>query len=203
MTPAPSFAILEVPTTQRNVMSRQPLPHSLRKGPWSIGPTDVKTRPEHVMLIGRCMTLWPDVMHQLAMLSGMLLGVKSEAAVAVFATFRNARVRHDAILAAAEFALNARDLELLNALLTVIASAEKERDNLAHGCYGVSTAIEDGILWVESKHVGPWNVSMLLKEPHRSGKEHEEFAKHIFVYRHSDLEAVYQEIHDCWRANRI
>src|ERR1700730_5780868 len=104
MTPAPSFAILEVPTTQeRNVMSRQPLPHSPRKGPWSIGPTDVETRPEHVMLIGRCMTLWPDVMHQLAMLSGILLGVKSEAAVAVFATFRNARVRHDAILAAAEF----------------------------------------------------------------------------------------------------
>jgi hypothetical protein len=75
------------------------------------------------------------------MLSGILLGVKNEAAVAVFATFRNARVRHDTILAAAEFALDAQDLELLNALLTVIASAEKERDNLARGCYGVSTAI--------------------------------------------------------------
>jgi hypothetical protein len=146
------------------------------------------------------MTLWPDVMHQLAMLSGMLLGVKSEAAVAVFATFRNARVRHDAILAAAEFALNARDLELLNAILTVIASAEKERDNLAHGCYGVSTAIEDGILWVETRHVGPWNVSMLLKEPHRSEKNTRNLLNTFSCIDTLTLEAVYQEIHDCWRA---
>jgi hypothetical protein len=62
------------------------------------------------------------------MLSGILLGAKSEAAVAVFATFRNARVRHDAILAAAEFALDAKDLELLNALLNFFAQTQAQID---------------------------------------------------------------------------
>jgi hypothetical protein len=118
----------------------------------------------------------------------------------VFATFRNARQRRDAILAAAEHALDAQKFELLEAILVVVGSAEKERDHLAHGCYGVSTAIADGILWIESRHVGPWNVSMIFKAPNFTGTEHAELTKQIFVYRKADLEAVYGEIHLAWQA---
>src|SRR5215472_7874771 len=128
-------------------MARQPLPTSLHKGPWAIGPGVAEARPEHIALIGRCMTLWPDVLHQLGMLLGVLLGANSEAAVAVFSSFRNARMRRDALWAAAEYALDAQILELLNAIFVVIGSAEKERDHLAHGCYGISDSIADGILW--------------------------------------------------------
>jgi hypothetical protein len=181
-------------------MPRQPLVPSLHKGPWGIGPRLVESRPEHVALIGRCITLWPDVLHQMGMLLGILLGVNSEAAVAVFSTFRNARVRQDAMIAAANYTLDEQTLELLNAILVVVGSAEKERDHLAHGCYGSSDNIADGILWIESKHLGPWNVSMLLKEPHRTGGEHAEIAAHIFVYRKADIQEIYDGIHDAWRA---
>lgn len=185
-------------------MPRQPLPINLHGGPWEIGPRAVENRPDHVAAIGRCLTLWPDVLHQLALLLGILLGVNSEAAIAVFSTIRNERGRREAIRAAANHSLDARQLELLEAVMLVIRSAEKERDALAHGCYGYSSAIDDGVLWVESKHIGPWNVGMLLKDQAstgRTGHEHKEIAKRIFVYRKADLiEAVNQEIYDAWKA---
>jgi hypothetical protein len=174
-------------------------PHRDHGGPWEIGPMVVERRPEHVALIGRCMTHWPDVMHQLALLSGLLLGVNSEAAVAVFATIKTERGRRDAIMAAAEHTLDPQKLELLGAILMAVRSIEKERDNLAHGCYGVSDVIKDGILWIDSKHIGPWNVTMLLKEPAITGADHAELAKKIFVYRAADLEDIHQQIHTAWK----
>ena len=182
------------------MMPRQPLPIKLHEGPWSIGPQHVEARPEHVAIIGRCMTFWPDVLHTMGLLLGILLGARSEGAVAMFSTFRNARQRREALIAAAETVLDDQALEVCNAVLTIVGSAEKERDHLAHGCYGASTAIEDGILWIESKHVGPWNVAMLLKDPDRTGTEHAELAQRIFVYRKADLEEVYREIQDAWEA---
>ena len=144
------------------------------------------------------MTLWPDVMHQLAILLGTVLGAKSEAAVALFSTLQNARARREGLIAAAEvlFESEPHKLELLTAVLNVVSAAEKQRNDLAHGCYGTCTQIQDGILWIESKRVGAWNVSMLMNEGHFTGTEHAELAKKIFVYRLADIWAVEEEIGD-------
>ncbi len=85
-------------------------------------------------------------------------------------------------------------LELLTAVLNVVGAAEKQRNDLAHGCYGICRAIADGVLWIESKHIGPWNVSMLLNEGHLTGTEHADLAKKIFVYRLEDIHEVEEQI---------
>jgi hypothetical protein len=180
-------------------MARKPLPERFHKGPWSIGPAEVEAQTEHVTLIGRIMTLWPDVLHQMALLLGVLLGAKSEAAIAVFATLRNARARQDALIASGEINLDAECLELCQAVMSIVRAAEKERDHLAHGCFGICPGVNDGVLWIESKHIGPWNVSMLMKEPKFTGTEHAELAKYIFVYTKQDLEDIYRQIFDAWR----
>lgn len=180
-------------------MPRQPLPTRFHST-WEIGPHVVDARPEHVAAIGKCMTLWPDVLHTMAVLLGVLLGANSEATIAVFSTLRNARARRDGIRAAAEVVLDAPKIELFDAVMAVIGSAEKERDHLAHGCFGICRSIPDGVLWIESKHVTPWNVSMLMKEPNFTGKEHAELAKKIFVYRLEDINAVHREIDEAWKA---
>ena len=143
-------------------------------------------------------TFWPDVPHQLGLLLGILLGVNSEAAVALFATLRNSRARRDGLKAVAELNLTPEHKELFEAILTVVGAAEKERDRLAHGCYGMSESIEDGILWIETKHLGPWNVSMLLNELRFTGSEYAELAEKIWVYRKADLEAIYDQVKDAW-----
>ena len=126
-------------------MPRQPLPRNLHKGPWLIGPGIVEQRLEHVAIIGRITTFWPDVVQQLGLLLGVMLGVNSEAAVALFATLRNARARREGLEAVAELNLDPEYHELFEAILTIVGAAEKERDHLAHGCYGMSEDIQDGI----------------------------------------------------------
>ncbi|MEJ1969774.1 MAG: hypothetical protein WDN03_14235 [Rhizomicrobium sp.] len=177
-------------------MPRQPLPEKFRQL-WSIGPKEIEKRPEHVAIIGKCIALWPEVDQQMATLFGILLGSDPESAVAVFSVVRMFRTQREVLIAAAEMRLDAQDMELLDAVLTIVGSASKERDALGHGCYGICPRISDGILWVESKYVAPWTVSMLLKESaglSYTGTEHDELARRIFVYRMEDLEAVYNEI---------
>lgn len=180
-------------------MPRQPLPRNLHSGPWSIGPfLAAAERPEHTALIGSCMTVWPAVAHQMGLILGVLLGADNEAAVAVFATLQNARARRDALNAVAQIKLNERQQELFNAIISVVTSTEKERDSLAHGCFGVSEAIPDGILWIESKHFGPWNVETILKKTQITAADHQKLAKNIYVYRKSDLDEIYNQLCDAF-----
>jgi hypothetical protein len=127
----------------------------------------------------------------MGLILGALMGANSEAAVAVFSTLQNARARRDALNAVAEFKLNERQQELFSAILTIVGSAEKERNHLAHGCYGTSPAIQDGILWVESKRFGTWNIATVLKETQVTADEYQDLAKSIFVYRKADLGPVF------------
>jgi hypothetical protein len=181
------------------VMPRQPLPVKFHSGPWGFGPFLINVeRPEHVSIIGQCMTVWPAVLHQMGVILGVLIGGDSEAAVAIFSTLQNARARRDVLNAAAELRLSDRRRDLFDAILTVVASAEKERNSLAHGCFGSSAAIPDGILWIESNKFGTWNVGTILKDTQITSDDHKELAQHIYVYKKTDLQDIYEQIRETW-----
>jgi hypothetical protein len=134
----------------------------------------------------------------MGLILGTLLGAKNEGAIAVFSTLQNARARRDALNAAAEFKLNERQQELFEAILVAVGAAEKERNNLAHGCYGTSAAIPDGILWLESKRFGPWNMKAMIGDPKITQDDYKELAQYIFVYRQSDIIEVYDRLRDAF-----
>ena len=95
---------------------------------------------------------------------GVLIGGDSEAGVALFSTLQNARARRDVLNVVAELRLRDRRLELFHGVFNVARSAETERNHLAHGCFGVSAELQDSVLWVETKHFGPWNVAVVRKD---------------------------------------
>lgn len=182
-------------------MARQPLPRKYHRGPWSLGASQLDKRPAHLAAIGSVITRWTDVETEMALVLRLLLGTRSEAAVALYTSLRQQRSRTETIATVASSILDSDEQELLAAILIVYGQTESARNDIAHGCYGSCDDIEDGIIWLPTKDNANWTVSVWHKDEagSRSGDEHAELAKKMLVYKLSDLKAVVSEIDDTWK----
>lgn len=136
------------PRVNISVASRKPLWKAYPKAKATFGVGFIEDRPAAAAIVGRIITSWADLEVQCARLLAELMGTNIPAAAAVFGSLRSSRAQHDALSAAAGVVLDERDLELFAAYMARRSSLEKERNDLAHGCYGVSVAIPDHIVWV-------------------------------------------------------
>lgn len=161
--------------------SRVPISASSRKPLWKAYPNAkatfgvgyIEDRPAAAAIVGRIITSWADIEVECARLLAEIMGTKIPAAAAVFGSLRSSRAQHDALAAAAEVVLHERDLELFAAYMARRASIEKERNDLAHGCYGVSVAIPDHIVWIAQSDYLFFSAG---------GTDFEKFRKKQFVY---------------------
>jgi hypothetical protein len=112
-----------------------------------MGGNPLRFRPIAASLIAQCITHWVTVETGFAGLLAQFLGANEPAAIAVFNSIRSSRTQGDALEAASKFALVPRDKELFDAISKVAQELEKQRNRLAHGVYGLSYAIERGIIW--------------------------------------------------------
>ncbi|RWP49511.1 hypothetical protein [Mesorhizobium sp.] len=145
----------------------------------------IEDRPAAAAIVGRIITSWADLEVECARLLAELMGTNIPAASAVFGSLRSGRAQHDALSAAAGAVLDERDLELFAAHMARRSSLEKERNDLAHGCYGVSVAIPDHIVWVAQADYLAMSAG---------GADPEKFLKQLFVYELGTLERIAQEI---------
>lgn len=182
-------------------MARQPLSRKYHRGLWSLGAAQLEKRPEHLAAIGSVITRWTDVETEMALVLGVLLGTRSEAAVALYTSLRQGRSRTETIAAVASSILDPDEQELLAAILIVYGQAESARNDIAHGCYGICDEIQDGVLWLPTKDNANWTVSVWQKDEagSRKGDEHADLAKRMLVYKLSDLKDVIAEIDDAWK----
>jgi hypothetical protein len=177
-------------------MPRQPFLPAFKGKGYSMGANQIDALPDFVTAIGRCLAMWPYVEHQMAMILGHLMDARNEASVAVFSAIRMGRTQRDALDTAASVAL-AEDLKmrkLLHAVLSVISSASEARTTLAHGLWGVLHDRRDRVVWVESKHFGPWNTLAIVK----SDVGHEQLQKHLYVWKLSDILEIEEQLKECW-----
>lgn len=177
-------------------MPRQPyLPTYNGKG-YAIGANQIDALPDFVTAIGRCLTMWPYIEHQMAMILGHLMDARNEATIAVFSAIRMGRTQRDALETAASVALAAdpNKLKLLGAVLNIISSASDVRANLAHGLWGVLTDRKDKIVWVEAKHYAPWNALAVVS----TLVTHEDLQKHLYVWSLRDILDVEEQLKECW-----
>lgn len=182
-------------------MPRQPfLPTYKDYRGYGIGAKLIDQRPDFVAAIGRCLTLWPYVEHQMAMILGILLKADSAASIAVFNVLRSGQTQRDVLAAAASTTLEPARALLFEAVLRVFETTAKERADVAHGHWGVMDHYEDRVLWVESRQHSPWNALVLLNEDAgRPNTSHEGLLQHLFVWRLRDLEEVYEQIEEMWK----
>lgn len=164
---------------------RKPLWKAYPKARATLGVGYIEDRPAAAAIVGRIITSWADLEVQCARLLAELMGTNIPAAAAVFGSLKSSRIQHDALSAAAEAVLDERDFELFAAHMSRRASLEKERNDLAHGCFGVSVAIPDHIIWVAQGDYLAFTAG---------GFTLEDFRKKQFVYELGTLERIAQEI---------
>jgi len=168
--------------------SRKPITKSYPNAKVTMGVGYIEDRPKAAALVGRIVTSWADIEVQSARLLAELMGTNIPAAAAVFGSLRSSRAQADALSAAAETVLDEKDLLLFQAHIARKASLEKERNDLAHGCFGVSVSIPDHIIWVAQSDY------LAFTAAHKANQIAPDLAKKQFVYELGTLERIAQEI---------
>jgi hypothetical protein len=191
-------------------MPRRPFLSKYRGTPWKLG---IELASEKMLAqIGSCVARWAFVEHNLALCLGFMLGSDSPAALSLFSALRQGRNQHRALTEAAEaLEFSQHDLDIIEASLQFIRSAEKARNELAHGEWGtIAISAErcfemrpDALIWIEQKHVTPWNTQALLSE---LGTEFERpevrvLERRLFVYEEADLAEVRDLIERAFRVS--
>lgn len=167
--------------------SRKPLWKAYPNAKATFGVGYIEDRPTAAAIVGRVVTAWADIEVQCARLLAQLMGTNIPAAAAVFGSLRSSRAQHDALTAAAEAVLNGADFDLFAAHMARRASLEKERNDLAHGCYGVSVAIPEHIVWVAQADYLAFSATR---------GDFDSFRRKQFVYELGTLERIAQEIEE-------
>lgn len=170
--------------------SRKPLTKSYANAKITMGVGYIEDRPKAAALVGRIITSWADIEVQAARLLAELMGANIPQAAAVFGSLRNSRAQSDALNAVAEVVLNERDLLLFQAYIARKASLEKERNDLAHGCFGVSVSIPDHIVWVSQSDF------LTFTAAHKANQKTFDLKEKQFVYELGTLERIAQEIEE-------
>lgn len=169
--------------------SRQPLLRKYRDAKITLGVGAIEQRPEAAKVIARCITYWTFVEVQSARLLSIMLKANTEPAVALFLSIRNARSEREALSAVAEKVLDQNDLDLFLALLQYKSAVEKERNALAHGVFGFSAQITDGLVWISTSDY----ISHLANHA-ATGKN--QVRDKCFVYEIGDLETIARDVED-------
>lgn len=189
-------------------MPRQPFS---TKGPdigFALGPGFLEQRPAATALIGECIALWTEVELQAAVLLAAMLGANTQPAAAMYFTLANERAKREAMAAIADSVLSDEDRTLFHAWARLKKSIEKERNDLAHGLFGISEIEPEGVIWISTQHRIRNLLDML--QTVRTGalpsrQQMEDLGRYIFVYKLSDLIRIKEDtisLHSItWRIN--
>ena len=170
--------------------SRKPLLPQFKNARPIMGVGLIEDRPKAAAIVGRIITSWADIEVQCARLLATVMGTNVPAAAAVFSSLRSSRAQADALEAASKAVLDKRDQSLFSALMARKGALEKERNDLAHGCYGVEVSMPDAIIWVSQIDYITFTTA------YASGTDastREAYRKKMFVYELGTLERIAQE----------
>ena len=181
-------------------MPRQPFLPTFSARNYAIGALILKDHPEFCAAIGKCIALWTNVDNEMGNLFSLLLGTQSDAALELFLCLRRSSNQREALEIAAKFTLSGQELIVFKALIKVYKSLEAQRNDLAHGCFGVCPDDSSLLFWIDVKHHVHFQTETLLKESNGEFTEdrHRRLKENLFVYRHTDLQTLYEDMEQFW-----
>jgi hypothetical protein len=96
----------------------------------------LEDKPEFATLVVKIFAVWAVIERRLSVLLVHLLGADEIHAHAIFSILQTQQLQTKALEAAAKSCLSTDDLDIFDAALTVISSAQKIRNRLAHWSWG-------------------------------------------------------------------
>ena len=107
----------------------------------------ISTRPEVAVKIAECIALWSQVETTLGVFLALLLHANEQAAAAMYSSVENRAAQLRMIDGSARSVLPQDHYDVISVLFSSkIRPAMKERDRLAHWCWGVSDDLPDALL---------------------------------------------------------
>lgn len=148
-------------------------------------------------LVGQCISAWAHVEIQMAILLGLMLDANTEAVLAVYETFRNARARRDALNAAAKVRFRKQEeISYFGNLLKRHKSLEDQRNDVVHGLWGVCEDLTDGLVWIESKHVAIFGVKDWNAGIKGNLERFKALDINAFYYLPKDIQSLNKDVND-------
>lgn len=167
---------------------------------YSVGFQALKERPAFAEIIGLCVSIWSYVDNEIGGLFGILLGTDSEAAHRVFLVLRRWSNQQEALNAAAESKLSGDEMALYQALITDYKSLESQRNEIAHGCFGICPDDDSLLFVIKVLHHVIWQADILPK--HMKGiipvDSHQGLKERMYVYSLMELETLYNRMEKLW-----
>jgi len=145
----------------------QPLSRVSSTATVSFGQIDTMTsRPEIALRIADCISKWADIETMLAILLSLLLNAEEQPILAMYAALENRTSQLRALTAAAKSKLPPHEFEIFEVLrLRFVRPVMKERDRLAHWCWGYSGEIPDALLLTEPNEKVLVHIKVIDKAP--------------------------------------
>jgi len=110
---------------------------------------DMASRPEVAVKISQCIAEWADIESMLGMLLAILLDGDQDAALAMYSGVENRSSQMKMLESAARIKIPEK-IDLFTVLMgSVIRPAMRERDRLAHWCWGFSPNLADALLLIQ------------------------------------------------------
>jgi hypothetical protein len=113
---------------------------------WGDSETMAK-RPKLAVKVSQCISEWAEIETVLAIYFSTLLGAEPKAALAIYSALDNRAAQLRAVAAAAAEKLHPDDADLFEAVLqAALRPTMKERDKLAHWCWGTCDELPDDLV---------------------------------------------------------
>lgn len=112
-------------------------------------------------------------------------------------------MQRDSLSSVAKSVLVGQDLKVFSALMIVYGALEKQRNDLAHGCFGYAPDNEEYIIWIELKNHLSFQTRVISSERRGdsiTGDRHIELKKNMFVYQMQDFDRLYNDMNEFWQA---
>ena len=180
---------------------KQPMLPIHKKAKPTFGIGALEQRPMAAQVIARCIAYWTSVETTTARLLSRLIGTNTDAAIAVYLTLRNNSAKRSALDAAAKVRLNTKDLILFDALLKYRKSIEKDRNDMAHGVFGIAASIKTGVLWTTTQNYTDYSTR--VEKDGVTEELRNIFHRRVYVYEIGTLEYIACEIENLERLTGI
>jgi len=176
-------------------MPRQPFLRAHPDAKYYINQNCMADRPEMASIIARCILTWSLVDVEMSLILAALLDTRSEAAVAVYLSLPNTQTRINALDRAAATSLTGEDLALLNATIALYKTSNSDRNDLAHGIFGVVSNEPDQLIWCPSAKFAAWmtRANQSAWNLEFDPDPHAPLRNEMFIYTKTDLETIFSQ----------
>src|ERR1700722_10175401 len=134
-----------------SAVPRQPFSTKFPGARVELGPHHLASRPLASSLIAQCIAWWTEVELSTAVLLARMLKANTEPVVALYFSLTNERAKREAMTSIAESTFNAEDMRLFSAIILLKKSLEGQRNDLAHGLFGITDRDDEGVAWISTK----------------------------------------------------